>query len=161
MSTFKHKILFGGIKHIKTVFWFFIMNLPMPSSLRYIFAKFGGVNFTIMPGDKPWYFIGKHVHFDTVYPENISIGNGVHITAGCTLLTHKIDTTNINISDIFWEKGFIVIKDRVFIGTNSIICADVTIGEGAIVGAGSVVTKDIPAYEIWAGNPAKFIKKRG
>lgn len=36
----------------------------------------------------------------------------------------------------------------------------VTIGEDAIVGAGSVVTKDIPAGEVWAGNPARFIRKR-
>ena len=36
----------------------------------------------------------------------------------------------------------------------------VTIGERAIIGAGSVVTKDIPANEVWAGNPAKFIRKR-
>lgn len=49
---------------------------------------------------------------------------------------------------------------RAFIGTNTIVCADVTIGEGAVVGAGSIVTKDIPPYEIWAGNPARFIKKR-
>lgn len=42
---------------------------------------------------------------------------------------------------------------------NTIISKPVCIGDGAIVGSGSVVTKNIPAYEIWAGNPAKFIKK--
>lgn len=52
----------------------------------------------------------------------------------------------------------IVIGDDVFIGANAIILKGVTIGNRAIVGAGSVVTKDIPAAEIWAGNPAKFIK---
>ena len=46
-----------------------------------------------------------------------------------------------------------------FIGANSIILKGVTIGERSIIGAGSVVTKNIPDDEIWAGNPAKFIRK--
>ena len=46
-----------------------------------------------------------------------------------------------------------------FIGAGSYILKGVTIGEKSIVGAGSVVTKDIPSGEIWAGNPAKFIRK--
>lgn len=48
----------------------------------------------------------------------------------------------------------------VFIGVNVCICSSVTIGEGAIVGAGSVVTKNIPPYQVWAGNPARYIKDR-
>ena len=46
-----------------------------------------------------------------------------------------------------------------FIGARSLILKGVTIGEKSIIGAGSVVTKDVPSGEIWAGNPAKFIKK--
>lgn len=53
----------------------------------------------------------------------------------------------------------VVIKDGAFIGTHCLILKGVTIGEKAIVGAGSVVTKSIPDGEIWAGNPAKFIRK--
>ncbi len=52
------------------------------------------------------------------------------------------------------------IQNDVWIGQNTLIKQGVTIGNGAIVGMGSVVTKDIPPYEIWAGNPAKFIRKR-
>ena len=52
------------------------------------------------------------------------------------------------------------IENDVFIGVNVCICSPVTIGEGAIVGAGSVVTKDIPPYQVWAGNPARYIKDR-
>ena len=52
----------------------------------------------------------------------------------------------------------IVIKDDVWIGMNVIILKGVTIGEGAIVGAGSVVTKDVPAWTVVAGNPAKVVK---
>ena len=53
----------------------------------------------------------------------------------------------------------VVIEHNVFIGARCIILKGVTIGENSIVGAGSVVTKSIPANEIWAGNPAKFIRK--
>ncbi len=53
----------------------------------------------------------------------------------------------------------IVIGNDVFVGANSIILKGVTIGDKAIIGAGSVVTKNIPNGEIWAGNPAKFIRK--
>lgn len=50
------------------------------------------------------------------------------------------------------------IKDNAFIGAHSIILKGVTIGEKSIIGAGSVVARDVPDGEIWAGNPAKFIK---
>lgn len=53
----------------------------------------------------------------------------------------------------------VLIKENAFIGAHSIILKGVTIGKNSIVGAGSVVTKSIPDNEIWAGNPAKFIKK--
>lgn len=53
----------------------------------------------------------------------------------------------------------VVIGDYVFIGMNSIILKGTTIGEKSVIGAGSVVSSNIPASEIWAGNPARFIKK--
>ncbi|EJT6165213.1 hypothetical protein N2W22_001681 [Clostridium perfringens] len=59
-----------------------------------------------------------------------------------------------------FSKQNIVIKNNVWIGLNSIILGNVTIEEGAIIGAGSVVTKNVGKNEIWAGNPAKFIKRR-
>ena len=53
-----------------------------------------------------------------------------------------------------------VIENDVWIGMGCFIKAGVTIHNGAVIGMGSIVTKDIPAYEIWAGNPARFIRKR-
>ena len=54
----------------------------------------------------------------------------------------------------------IVIGEDVWIGTHVVVLAGVTIGDGAIIGAGSVVTKDVPACQIWAGVPARYLKDR-
>lgn len=58
------------------------------------------------------------------------------------------------------DKGSIIIKNDVWIGANSLILSGVTVNQGAVIAAGSVVTKDIPAYAIAGGNPAKVIKYR-
>lgn len=102
-------------------------------------------------------FIGKGVLFDALYPENIHIGKHVHITANVTILTHYLETSK---NGVHWRDGHVYIGDDTFIGTGTIISKDVQIGKNCIVGAGSVVTKSIPDNEIWAGNPARFIRKR-
>lgn len=56
-------------------------------------------------------------------------------------------------------QGPILIKKNAWIGSRAIILGNVTIGTGSIIGAGSVVTKSVPNYEIWAGNPARLIRK--
>lgn len=53
----------------------------------------------------------------------------------------------------------ILIKEGAFIGAHAIVLKGVTIGKYSVIGAGSVITKDIPDNEVWAGNPARFIKK--
>lgn len=53
-----------------------------------------------------------------------------------------------------------VIGNDVWIGSNAVIMAGVEVGDGSVVGAGSIVTKDVPAYSIVAGNPARVIKSR-
>lgn len=58
------------------------------------------------------------------------------------------------------SKGDVIIGNDVWIGLNSTILSGVKIGDGAIIGAGSVVTKDVPNYAICAGNPARLIKYR-
>lgn len=57
------------------------------------------------------------------------------------------------------SKKSIIIGNDVFVGANSIILKGVKIGDRVVIGAGSVITKNIPSDEVWAGNPAKFIKK--
>ena len=73
------------------------------------------------------------------------------------VLTHYLDPSR---SGRMFRIGEVHIEDDVFIGVNVVICNSVTIGKGAIVGAGSIVTKDIPPYQVWAGNPARYIKAR-
>jgi len=58
------------------------------------------------------------------------------------------------------DKGYTIIGNDVLIGANAIILAGIKVGDGAVIGAGSIVTKDIPPYAIVAGNPAKVIKYR-
>lgn len=134
-----------------------LSNLPMPGHIRWKLVKLGGVKFVNIPKDKKerFIFIGENVVFDSAYPEDIEIGNHVHITTGCVLLTHYLDTTREKVN---WLHGKIKIEEHVFIGANTIISKPLTIGKGSIIGAGSVVTKDIPPYQIWAGNPARYIK---
>lgn len=97
--------------------------------------------------------------------EKIEIGNYVNIGAGCLVMDTNFHSTNWEIrmdrkKDIINAKTAPVkIDDFVFIGARSIICKGVHIGEKSLVAAGSVVVKDIPAGELWGGNPAKFIKK--
>ena len=97
--------------------------------------------------------------------EKISIGNKVKIGA-LTIITDN-DSHSLNpilpadpsTDGVNAKKKPIVIKNNAFIGASCVICKGVTIGENSIVGIGSVVTHSIPDNEIWAGNPAKFIKK--
>lgn len=127
-------------------------SLPLGNRCRVQLAKWGGLN---LKSTKV--HIGEGVIFDSLYPEEIEIGDHVHITMNCIILTHNLDTSSPGIK---WKKGHVKIGDNVFIGAGTIVCNTVCIGKNVIVGAGSVVTKDIPDGEIWAGNPARFIKKR-
>lgn len=99
-------------------------------------------------------FIGSNVSFDGIYPGLIYIGKGCVITSGVCILSHFYNTI-----DRRFYSGKVVIGNNVFIGMNTLIVNAVNIGDNAIIGAGSVVNRDIPANEIWAGNPAKLIRK--
>tara|TARA_R110002050_G_scaffold74772_4_gene160147 strand:+ start:51082 stop:51684 length:603 start_codon:yes stop_codon:yes gene_type:complete len=58
------------------------------------------------------------------------------------------------------SKGDVIIKNDVWIGLNVVIMSGITIGDGAVIAAGSLLTKDVGDYEIWGGNPAILLKKR-
>lgn len=95
--------------------------------------------------------------------KSITIGNYVKIGGGVSIYDTDFHSLDPEIrkskEDIMNRKEKpVVIKDNAFIGAHSIILKGVTIGENSIIGAGSVVTKSVPDNQIWAGNPAKFIR---
>ena len=93
----------------------------------------------------------------------ISVGDDVKIGGGVCIYDTDFHSLNPEIrksnDDLKMriEKP-VIIENSVFIGTQSIILKGVTIGKNSIIGAGSVVTQNVPANQIWAGNPARFIK---
>ena len=93
----------------------------------------------------------------------VTIGNNVMMGPDVIILTeiHKFDRLDIPMR----EQGYdspepVTIGDDVWIGTRVIILPGVSIGKGAIIGAGSIVTKDVPEYAIACGNPAQMVKYR-
>ncbi|HAO06591.1 acyltransferase [Chryseobacterium mucoviscidosis] len=104
---------------------------------------------------------------EVVIGDHVTIKPGVQIWDGVTLEDHVFIGPNVTFTNDLFPKSknkeFKLIKTLVkkgaSIGANATLLAGVTIGENALVGAGSVVTKNIPDNEIWVGNPAKFLKK--
>jgi len=117
----------------------------------------------------------------------VEVQKNAHIGSHCKISSHSFVCEGVTIEDrVFVGHGVRFINDRVpratngdgtlksgddwqvietrvcsdvGIGSGAVIMCGVTIGENALVGAGSVVTKDVPPGEVWAGNPAKFMKK--
>lgn len=92
---------------------------------------------------------------------SIEIGDFSVIAPRCYFVDHEhgFSEKDIILNQRSVLKTIQVGRDCYF-GTGAVITGGITIGDGAVIGAGSIVTKNIPAYEIWAGNPAQFIKKR-
>lgn len=106
--------------------------------------------------------IGHSVSTDIGNTELITIEDHVIITNGCTILCHRRDMAQYYKYDEahllpYIYRG-IVLKKNCQLGMGTIVMPGVTVGEGAIVGARSVVTKDVPAWTIAAGSPCKVIK---
>lgn len=103
--------------------------------------------------------------------EGLTIGNFCSIADGVTFLmggehdysrflSFPYDAFFVSFQADVNAKGPIVLEDDVWIGANAIIVSGVTIGQGAVITAGSIVTKDAPPYAIVGGNPAKVLKYR-
>lgn len=129
----------------------------------------------IIVGDRSFIGGGEFICIDKIH-----IGNDVLISWGCTIIdndAHSLSWNNRANDVRDWKKGLeenrvgayknwvdvnhapVRIHDKAWIGFNSVILKGVTIGEGAIIGAGSVVTKDVPPWTIAAGNPARNIRQ--
>lgn len=98
---------------------------------------------------------------------NVTIKCGVHIWDGIELEDDVMVGANTTFTNDMYPKSknedWVLLKTKVCkgasIGAGSTILPGLTIGENAMIGAGSVVTKSVPAEEIWVGNPAKFLRK--
>lgn len=110
-------------------------------------------------------FIAGRAWFSCAFGK-IVIGSYVMFGPGVTILggNHRFNTVGRRMygdtKKATGEDPGVIIQDDVWVGANSTILAGVVIGEGSIIGAGSVVTKSIPPYSIVAGVPAKVIKSR-
>lgn len=78
----------------------------------------------------------------------------MRLTSGVKIVTHFMNPQTHN-----YDRGKVHICSGAYLGMCTLVVKPVTIGKNAIVGAGSVVTKNIPDNEVWAGNPAHFIRK--
>lgn len=98
-----------------------------------------------------------------VASNSITVGENVLIGGSCKFYDtdfHPIDVNDrLNDNKTEIKTSPIEIQDNVFIGAHCIVLKGVTIGRGSVIGAGSVVTKSVPERELWAGNPAHFIRK--
>lgn len=112
--------------------------------------------------------IGKECHFGAfnhiTCSNKVYIGNRLLTGKWVTITDNSHGTTDIGtllidpIKRPIFSKGPVIIGDNVWIGDKATILPGVTIGDGAVIAANSVVTKDVPAYCVAAGNPARIIK---
>ena len=112
--------------------------------LRTLIFSAMGVNFR----DSNTVFIGANVYFDELNPQLISVGKNVYFTEGVRVLTHFYDKYQ---PPHHHRIAPVVIEDDVFLGMNVVIVESIKIGKGAVIGANSVVTQDIPSNGIAAG----------
>lgn len=120
--------------------------------------------------------IGKYSYIYGSSLIEADMGAFCSIAAGCSIGGGKHPVDFVSSSPVFYNKGNVLhtnfantpfeeyakttIGNDVWIGARCLVKGGITIGDGAIIGMGSVVTHDVPPYEIWAGNPAKCIRKR-
>lgn len=117
--------------------------MPGAQTVRVSLHRARGVNI----GDNVW--IGYDAILDTSRPHLITIGDGVSIGMRVMIIAHFRETQGVKI------------ERDVFVGPGAIILPNVTIGEGSVVTAGSVVTKSVPPMTVVQGNPAVSIARCG
>ncbi len=163
-----NRILTGLFFAKKRILDFLIAKSP-GSTLRAVFFRLAGGKC----GKK--IFLGRNNCFNdfskvffgdrTIIGENnvfasrggIKLGKNVLVSGYSFFMTQGHDLQQEGFQSVFKP---ITVDDNAWICTNSIILQGIKIGKAAVVGAGAVITKDVPDFEIWAGNPAKKIGKR-
>jgi acetyltransferase-like isoleucine patch superfamily enzyme len=133
--------LISGIKN--RCLQFLARNLPGAEGLRVTLNRWRGVRI----GQRVW--IGYDAIIETAYPQLVKIGDEAAIGIGAIIIAHHRELQGVTI------------EDGASIGPGAIIMPNVTIGRGAIVTAGSVVTCSVPPMTLVQGNPAKPVAKLG
>jgi UDP-2-acetamido-3-amino-2,3-dideoxy-glucuronate N-acetyltransferase len=98
--------------------------------------------------------------------DNVTIKNGIQLWDGVVIENDVFLGPNVTFTNVLFPRSrrggprsqsFLqtLVRNGASVGANATILCGITIGEGAMIGAGSVVTKDIPAHELWYGNPAR------
>lgn len=106
---------------------------------------------------------GNYCHISSI--NKIVIGNNVLAGKWVTITDNShgaVDKANLKLPPLdrkLYSKGAVIIEDDVWIGDKATILPNVSIGQGSIIGANAVVTKDVPKYSVVAGNPATIIKQ--
>lgn len=109
-------------------------------------------------------------YWRVLHPENFKLGENTQIGSFTVIDAQKgvkiedevkvgWSCTIISYSSIDKKEGMVLLRKNCKVGSNSVIMPGITVGKNAVVGANSFVNQDIPANEVWAGTPAKFIKK--
>lgn len=101
-------------------------------------------------------FIGNDCYIDTDWAFLLEIKEGAVLAARTMVILHDSCISNVKGKGKL-RVGKIKIEERAYIGVNSTILCGVTIGKGSIIGANSLVNKNIPSNEVWAGVPIRYI----
>lgn len=170
---FSTKIFFYGIYSYSINIFYMVMELLPPFArnliFNMIFKKFGK---SCMLDYKTYFRYPSRISFGDNVTINrdcalyasymvdnveIKIGNNVALSPHVRIFTATHDYTTLGLDD---TAASVIVEDYAWIGGGAVILPGVTIGEGAIIGAGSVVSKNIPPYSVAVGNPARVIKER-
>jgi acetyltransferase-like isoleucine patch superfamily enzyme len=142
-----------------------------------------GRNVVINSGNTPIHGVGSHQKSSFFVEGDLFIGDNTGMSATAVLCYHSIEigkNVNIGFNTVIFDTDFhsldpeirqdnvndtkhtkkkkVVIEDNVFIGAHSTILKGVNIGENSVIGACSLVSRDIPKNQLWGGNPIKFIR---
>jgi acetyltransferase-like isoleucine patch superfamily enzyme len=108
-------------------------------------------------------YLGPGVNIDDIYPHLVIIEDYVSIGMNSMIFAHSNPTCSLEVKQNYYPRKFATttIKRGAWVPPGCIVLAGVTIGECSVIGAGSVVIRDVEPYTIVAGNPAKFVAKLG
>jgi maltose O-acetyltransferase len=149
----EYKVSFIPSNWLRKQIYKFIFKMKIGKNVTFHYRTEIRGGYKISIGDGT--IIGDNVLLDG--RSGLYIGKNVNFSSNASVYTLEHDYQD----SLFGTKGgAVIIKDRAWISCNSVILPNVTIGEGAVIGAGAIVSKDIDSYTLNAGIPAKKIKNR-